>query len=261
MKSVKNAGIVAFCLLMMTILTGCEVLAKNTAEPVYVPNFEWAPPEQSAVGSAGVTFIIVNPGYGEVTNDSTWQYSPLYQDQLFVDFAKNLAGDFNELLAARGYTVRGPFAQFDEIPFPDKKGSDLTLYPVITLNLRNTISKNDKNIIAGYDVAGTSNVSYTISFAVRESLSKELMWTKKLEYPAKNYSWDYTQVSGSRYTTLLTEIQTNQIPRTALNDLARTLETTYREILTKAWAYLDPEEMRSLKKQARVLRKEKLGED
>jgi hypothetical protein len=50
-----------------------------------------------------------------------------------LDMLKALPSALTDLITAKGMTYRGPFEQLDTMTFPDKKGSDLALYPEIEL--------------------------------------------------------------------------------------------------------------------------------
>jgi len=46
---------------------------------------------------------------------------------LFQELVGNMTKDFEEILTARGFTVRGSYRALDEMIYPDKEGSDLIL--------------------------------------------------------------------------------------------------------------------------------------
>ncbi len=43
--------------------------------------------------------------------------------------------DFEELLIAKGYSIRGPFSSYDEVVFRDKQDSDLLMEVEINFNV------------------------------------------------------------------------------------------------------------------------------
>lgn len=254
---VKNIAFLVLALCLFMFLYGCEMMAKRPPAEVYNPVFDWTPPNTAKTGAAEVVFILVQPQYQHKQGVLTWTRNPV-----FSSFSKSLSLDTRELLTARGYTARGPFQAFDEIPFPDKKGSDLVLEPTIEIRLNNRITTSQKNFIIGWDIGGVTFVSYLINFTVRESLTRELMWSKKVEFAGKDLPWGYTGIAMNSAQQIEFNARQGDIPDDSVgNQVARYIEETYVEALSKAWTYLDPEEMKLIKKQAKVLREKQIGKE
>jgi hypothetical protein len=111
--------------LLLPLLSGCTTT--KPATPAYVPTFRFSPPETAAPGSAGVLFAVINARFSK---NEDWT-----KEQLFATFSRNLSADFETVLHARGYTVRGPFGSIEEMTYPDKQGSDLALSPTLELDV------------------------------------------------------------------------------------------------------------------------------
>ncbi len=96
-----------------------------------------------------------------------------------VNMLKALPSALTDLITAKGMTYRGPFEQLDTMTFPDKKGSDLALYPEIELEALWEVSNyraENRGFINGSTV-GVCDVKLSskgrVSFVVIEPLSKE----------------------------------------------------------------------------------------
>ncbi len=127
-------------LVLVLALMGCATAPPQKATP-QAPLFQWDPPERALPKSADVTFALVSPRYSQ---DEPWtKFWP------FTDFSRNLGHDFEEMLTAKGYSFRGPFATYDEMTFPDKDGSDLVLQPSldITLDVLNPTRRENVHIL------------------------------------------------------------------------------------------------------------------
>ena len=110
-----------------------KYVAKPAPITFKVPNYEYAPPTQSSVGSTDLKILLLEPRFNE-----KFKYADY---RTFNDFSKFMAGDINESLTAKGYTVRGPFENYEGALYTDKIESDLMLNVQIDFDL------NDQNVI------------------------------------------------------------------------------------------------------------------
>lgn len=248
MKSHGIALLQPALLLALVLASGCAPTSATKEEGVAAPSFSWAPPATATPASAGVTFAIVGAAYSE-TQSWAGQWP-------FTDFSKNMALDFQQLVAARGFTVKGPFATYDELAYPDKKGSDLVLQPSLDVRLstNNVEAKKNIKILGGetYSLEGDATVSGRVTLFLKESLSKEQMWVKSIELPQSTVHWE-----GSReYQAPPAGVDFSDPAVTKA--LGKTMETYYHTVMEAAWKYLDPEEMRGVKKQADEIKAKKV---
>jgi hypothetical protein len=225
---------------------------KAQGNPYVPPSFDFTPPSNAAPGSAEVTFAIVNAAYSE--NQPWTGVWP------FNDVSRNMALDFQEIVSARGFSVRGPFASYDEITFPDKKGSDLVLQPAleIRLDIRNISYVKQSPVFVGlrlrdrFSMKGEAVIGGRVTLSLMESLSKERMWFKSIELPQRVISWEgekqyYEAQSGA-------DLSDPSISR----PLGETMKEFYAKVMQASWNYLDPEEMKLVKKQSEEIRKKKV---
>ncbi|MBI1805662.1 MAG: hypothetical protein HYR76_01270 [Ignavibacteria bacterium] len=226
---------------------GCAPKATKS-EQAYVPSFHFTPTANAPVASAEVTFAVVNASYSENQPWTTvWP---------FTDFSKNMGLDFQQILSARGFTVKGPFGSYDELTFPDKKGSDLVLQPTldVRLDIVNPEARKHVGILGpdSYTLNGQAAIGGRITLALTESLSKERMWFKSIDIPREVVSWE----GEKEYPAPPNGVDPNDAGITKV--LGPKLEAIYTKVMQAAWNYLDPEEMKLVKKQAEEIKKKKV---
>ncbi|MEO8602612.1 MAG: hypothetical protein ABI629_08555 [bacterium] len=217
--------------------------------PMPPPRFEFTPPTTAAPNSAGVTFALVNARFSQ---NEPWTSVPP-----FNSFSQSLSSDFQEILAAKGFTVRGPFATYDEMTFPDKKGSDLVLQPDLGVELSSNPTLS--SVILGKQLEADIFVRGKVTLSVRESLTGERMWLKNIDLQpetvhceGKFYANDATvPVADGAPAALLA------VPACAVL-MGPVLERYYAAVMDAAWRYLEPEEMVIVKKQAQDIKSRKV---
>lgn len=129
MKNILIFGLIAS---LPAILGGCASTASSTpnVEVQRIPaKFDFNPPSQETVGSANATIAIVKPTF--VGQNPEYYVSP------FKEMAINMGNDFEELLAAKGFTVRGPFNSRDEMVYNDKVNSSFIFE--VSIDLKSTV--------------------------------------------------------------------------------------------------------------------------
>lgn len=244
----KTLSILFTAIFAIFLIHGCTPKAATKEEAAYTPTFDYSPPTSATPASANVTFALVNATYSE--------NQPWANQWPFTDFSKNMALDFQELLAARGFTVKGPFGSYDELAFPDKKGSDLVLQPALEVRFEVVNPKSKKHVgLLGpdtYSLQGDASVGGRVTLSMMESLSKERMWFKSIELPRNTVRWE----GSKRYEAQPAGVDFSD-PAIS-NSVGKVMETYYRTVMEAAWKYLDPEEMKLVKKQADEIKAKKV---
>lgn len=234
-----------FTVIALTFLAGCA----TTATQRYTPRFDYSPPKQAKPAAANITFAVVNASYPD-------------RLPLFKEFSENMSKDFFEILTARGFTVRGPFHTYDDITFPDKKGSDLILIPDLQINPDATNVKWEQSLVSAllpgpprFTGSGTVTITGRVNLVIAESLSREKMWTKSVDLPPVRVPIEETQSYSMPGANMQLLIENES---TIYNGVAKALEAQYKAILDRAYAYLDPDEIQLVKKQAQEIRAKKV---
>ncbi|MBI3365991.1 MAG: hypothetical protein HY033_13940 [Ignavibacteriae bacterium] len=234
--------------LVAIYFVSCAPKATTNEDKSYVPSFHYTPTSNAVAASAEVTFAVVNASYSE--NQPWTSMWP------FTDFSKNMGLDFQQILSSRGFTVKGPFGAYDEMTFPDKKGSDLVLQPTLDVRLDITDTKYKENVkILGsntYTLVGQAAIGGRVTLSLMESLSKERMWFKSIDIPREMISWEGEKEYSAPPS------QADLSDPGIVKPLGPKLEAIYTKVMEAAWKYLDPEEMKLVKKQAEEIKKKKV---
>lgn len=234
----RRNSVLSAAVLVAGITVGCASSGPKTTA-VYTPTFDFSPPSATAPGDAGVLIALVNPSYAE---DVLWH-------QVWPDLPHNLASDFEEMLTARGYTIRGPYGSYDLMVYSDKQEADLVLTPLLDIatSLGQFQVEERINLLGPNKFVvknGTVRLGGSVTLAAAESLTGTKLWVKSIPIPSRTI-----QFQG--------EIQYDEPPSGVSlaepqlrSELGKALEDVYRSILKTSWEYLDPAEMREKKKEA-----------
>lgn len=247
-----------FLVLSVSAFWGCGVSKQSTKKEVkfYLPTYIWNPPDTVSTKSSDLTIAIISPQY---SSNANWVNIPL-----FKTFVQRIGNNFQELLIAKGFGVKGPYKNIDEMTFPDKKGSDLGIYPEIELYLDISrlpvlrkkeypplLSFKSKSYYTYYR-DGVISLSGSINLVIIETLTGEKMWTRSINLlPVRVRA--------------ISSYATRSYPRnvdftdTGINNpVAKAVERYFNQILNKAWSYISVEEMQLVKKQSLEIRKKKV---
>jgi len=190
---------------------------------------------------SNITIALINPVYtsgGSAVEENEWS----------LVFKNSLALEIEQLIINRGFKVAGPFVDFNEMTFPQKKQSDLLLKPIIAFIFEGpkaqTVTKTD----LGGALLGGSGTKETqvwngpcitqgfISFELWEPLSEQKMWSKRIDIESRQL--DCSAKSAEDFAAAYYEAY------------AQLLEAAYQAALTKADAYFSREEIELVVKQS-----------
>ena len=216
------------------LIAGCATIEPEPPRAIITFDYK---PREATPGSADVVFAVVGAQIETPVG-------------LFGDFARNMANDFVEILTARGFSVKGPFQEYDLMTYSDKEGSDL----VLTAEVDFTSDLTQLSYTTFSRVNGPLTVSCHVNLVARESITNNRLWTKsiaitpvRVELASRN-----TYPNGASLHALL--VNENQFHQT----LGRALEAQYTEIMNKIYGYLEAQEMKIVKQAALDLRKRKV---
>jgi hypothetical protein len=248
--------IVLLCATMTLLLTACSLtnIASKT-EPLVqrVPaKFDFSPPSRAQVASSNITIAIVKPTYvGK---------NPEYFVPPFNEMALSMGNDFEELLTAKGFTVRGPFGSRDEMVYNDKLNSSFVLEISIELNPQynrkySTTSNIDwiSSILGSLTYNSTNRMNGEITLSgnlvinAKSSQYGELIWKKNIALDASSFTYIGSLTWGS-VPSMADELKQDNL---VYNTLSMELENFYLKALNLAWQQIDPAEMKAIGEQAK----------
>lgn len=238
-----------FCLTLPMAFSGCKTTQKVvtnivTKQGIYL----WNEPKSEKIG---VTLGLIKTSLSQQSVDS-WKKAN--SPSCYTDFLNSFNKNFYEMLINKGMNTLGPFANYDEMTYPEKKNSDLSVMPEFNIILSHKIKSfkqiNRNTYIYTYEFS----IGGTVDLTIIEPLSKEKMWVKKIELG------DMKRI----VTTPKIYRRGDQIYLTAesLNDVTAIINNTYVDLFTEFFnnsyttfsKYFNSEEMTVLKKQSQELR-------
>jgi len=236
--------ITSLVLAFTLFFTGCTTTKTATQEPRYAPRFDYTPTERNNPNSAGVTIALINPQY---TDDDPGRVAPPYSE-----FIENMANDFEEMLIAKGFSIRGPFKNRDEMVYSDKKNSDLALEINVSLKDEGQLGLKPYATLgslvgldsgSSYKVAGTFQHYGNLVLEVTDPFNGEKFWKKSVSLPKIPIACEGTEIWTGKPNP--TELLSKDVG--IYNPIAKALEGYYKEAISTAWRHLDVEEFTLIK--------------
>lgn len=176
----------------------------------------------------------------------------------FDSIKKALKADIDQILLTKNIHVTGPFKDRDAMTFDEKKRAIYTFTPEIQINVD---TKAQAESGAGYNEKGEIIVSGALIFMLRESITGEKVWTKRMEVDpiAKPYIFVAKFKSPQMTVADINMIIVSGVKEADNTDevLASALSEFYSALSDKIWKHIDPEEWEKYLTQAENLRKEK----
>lgn len=212
-----------------------------------------------AESPSGITFALIKADYqagpaihsyvSQSQPDGSTSYQVSSEEQPSSKlFRESLGKELEALVIQKGFRISGPFDSFQDMTFPQKKQSDLTLRPVITFGLvvptLTPVVKSDfgSAMLGGsgskivYQSKGSCEISGRIDFEVLESLTGTKMWTKTVQI--NRIVEDCSSESPAAYKIVYD------------NAVGKLLEKAYNTTMEKINTYFNKEEMELVKKQS-----------
>lgn len=243
------------------------VPTQEVGAPAAKPVFAFTAPEPCRTpGSAKVTFAIVAPHWDTPASEaSTTQFSQ-YDSQrraMYDQFSTAMKNDFLSLVSCKGFAAKGPYRNDDEITYPDRLGTDLTLAPEVSLSVLIEASTADPPVTVGDFLAaviskeasagqivvnGTATISGRVTIALKESLTSTRMWTRSIELAQETFSFKGETKYPAAYASFVSQLALAD--PAFLRAFGPKLQTIYKRVLATSWNYMDAQEMAVVKQQS-----------
>jgi len=230
-----------------------------TTEQVKVGNYDFTPPFTDSAKSSKIAFALINPSFAP-----TFMW---YNIDPFKKFCTSMGADFEELVIARGYSIRGPFASQGDMVYSDKSETDLALEPIIDISLDYSNLKCNTVKHYHFGLYGTSYYTYTytysgnliiggsINLTASETQTMEKLWKKNITLTSQTITIASTkEYNDCSVSTLVADVFGDPGVN---NPIVTVLESYYQTIMNTAWKHLDPLEMATLKPQVDKIRAKK----
>lgn len=245
------------CAALLFISSSASKKTTSTAPPLVQreqAKFDFSPPSRVQSATKGITIAMVKPTYvGK---------NPEYFVPPFNEMAVRMATDLDELLTAKGFTIRGPYGSRDEMTFNDKTSSSFILEIGIELNPQfnrkyetTTHSPSfgelmlDKNAPTTYTHKMYGQVILGGNLVVKAKSAQygELLWTKSIALEASSFNCP-GQMTWTGVPQISEELNKDDL---VYNTISRELEKIYSKALNLAWQQIDPEEMKTVAEQGK----------
>lgn len=247
-------NLILFFTVLSIFVSSCG--STKTAPPIVqrVPaKFDFSPPSRSQVGSANIIIAMVKPTYVGA--------NPEYFVNPFNEMAMRMSTDFDELLTAKGVSIRGPYGSRDEMTYNDKMSSSFILEIGIELNPqynRKSNSKYNSPSFAAilltdasgsytYSITGEITLAGNLVIKAKSAQFGELLWTKSIALESSSFNYTGQEVWGS-VPSMAEELNKDNL---VYNKVSIELEKIYMKALNLAWQQIDVEEMKTIAVQAK----------
>jgi hypothetical protein len=175
--------------------------------------------------------------------------------------ALSMGNDFEELLTAKGFTMRGPFGSRDEMVYNDKLNSNFILEVGIELNPQynrkyttssktnwaGILNKNAQSSISTQKMSGEITLGGNLVINAKSAQYGELIWKKNIALETSSFTYTGSLVWDG-LPTMAEELNKDNL---VYNTLSNELEKFYAKALNLAWQQIDPAEMRAVADQAK----------
>jgi hypothetical protein len=249
----------------MGLILGCATTPPYTPLPPshwngsYTYNYD--PPQKMRPASVRVNVIVVNPFYKEAES--------VFVDSMYAKvgkgFSKSMGVDLDKIIVSKGMTAVGPYPMLDDVTYPDKKNADITIAPRVFLT---TETKFGDLFQREYEGVGhwakpfTMKISGWVAYEMREPLSGQKLWVKKLELEERQVSdveiYEAVALRTDSYGNVIQWDQGALKYSGREEALANALRDAYPIIMEKAWTYLNTEEILDLKEKTKEIRDRKV---
>ncbi len=180
----------------------------------------------------------------------------------FDQVKKSFQTDLEQILLAKNVRVLGLFKNRDEMTFDEKKRATYAFTPEISISVD---TKHRSTNPAHYTEDGNIIVNGIITLTLRESITGEKLWVKRIEAETiqKPYSFiaKYKEPYRIEQTIGVMGVSISSGSTQERDDtdqvLASALSEFYATLGDKLWRHIDPEEWGKYLDQAQNLRKEK----
>jgi len=200
----------------------------------------------------------VDPNTGQLANrQGRYKKSDMAKTGYFETVRRSLKSDLESMLLKKGVRVLGTFKTRDELTFDNKKRAMYVFTPIIKLVVDEEAQVDNK--LGNYKENGVITIRGYIEFWLRESITGEKLWVKRLEAPIVSKPYEF--VARFKEPTRLVDafFMMGEFREKDSSDKALTeaLSEFYAKIGQKLWDHIDPEEWEKYLAQAANLRGEK----
>lgn len=197
----NKKGFFLICI-AFSLLTGCAStpIERQTGEL----DFQYE--SQKSKTSHAQTIAIVSPRFGKYESSQPTSYNGMQIPQVTADFdqrfyqgpyARNLetalGNGFQKLITDKGFRFVGPYRNFDELTYTDKKDTYLAIIPSLELNFSKAAGQP---VCSGARCVeeGSFSIGGDFSFKLVEPLTMQTFMTKRISLQDLEISKEYRAI-------------------------------------------------------------------
>ncbi len=241
-----------------------------------IPAPSKAPVQEKAVGTLSFKYnfgqpkarvnkkiAIVAPKFSDIEARSN---SRSNFNHLMIPYLKRLSkamsSGFEELILNKGFTIGGKYKTFDDMTYPERKATYMSLIPIIDIDIDKKVTSTDSHMSYNTE-KGVMQISGELVIKMVEPLSKQMFITKRIDLSdleiTKNYVYEAKKASkpsknsGGFIGDLLDSALTGATTPDNFNDntdkvLTEALSEFYTKAMAKIDKYISQEEILALEK-------------
>lgn len=242
----------SFKLLFLSMLFIACGTTQQAVPIKYNPSFSYSPEQRSQITQKSLTVAIIDPVFSD--GESNVLVEP------YKSFVNNMADDFEEVLNANGFKIKGPYKFRDEMVYGDKLNSDFAIEIEVIVETEN-VNFGQRALSLGesllygdaYKLGGQFYQNGRIILTATDPIDGEKFWKKTVDL-------DRTLVTTDgvlKYTGDPSKISNEMMLRDVgiYNPVAKALESYYADAMTGLSRHVDPREMTQIAKQIKAKRK------
>lgn len=234
------------CSIVIVLLLGCGTTKSVPTTIARIPaRFDYSPPSRVEAGSTGMTVALISPVF--VAKEPEYYVPP------FAEMANNMKNDFEELLTAKGFKIRGPFHSRDEMVYNDKMSSDFAF--MVEIDLQPTYNRKyiyDPGlgviVAASYKMKGDITIGGNLVITAASPQYGEKIWKKNIALNKSSFSY-LGSIKWESIPTIADELKQDNL---FYNLLSRELEKFYTQSMELAWQQIESQEMKTVVAQAKL---------
>lgn len=236
--------------LLVILMSGCGIAKAPVKTSKQTYTFDYTPKTAAQAGSAQMVIASLRPFYIRTFTQAS--------NELFKGFQSALGSDIEELIIAKGFTMKGPYLSYDEMVFEDKKRVDIAVLIEIAPQFiaadggwKEHVNLFNRQITYTYE--GTVSLVGKINLSGVEPLTNEKLWSKSVLIP----NVENIKISSSNSYAYKVSERELLDDANVYNALGKALQTQYGGIMEKIEAHFNVEELNSLKPQVKELKSKK----
>ena len=220
-------------------------------------NYRFDPPVAKPAASVRINVVVVNPFVQEPES----AFVGKEYGRVGRGFSRSMGVDLDKIIVAKGMTAVGPYTTLDDVTFPDKKGADLTLAPRVFITEQvkyGTETRESYGGVGHFTRPVVIKVSGWVSYEMREPLSGQKMWIKRLDLEEREVQdvevYEAVADRKDQYGNVTAWRKGDLKYNGRVEAVADAMRDYYPQIMQRAWTYLNTEEMVELKEKTREIR-------